>query len=78
MLHNNASNSSKVNEDEVELCLELAHLYDQGFPTLNHNHLPSLRNEEEEKGGADPQPYVPPEIVRLQPVHPSSSAKDLP
>ena len=65
MLHEYASNFTKVNEDEVELCLELAHLYDEGFPTLNHNHfhLPFARNEEDEKWGSDQQPCDPQEIV---------------
>jgi hypothetical protein len=65
MIHEYASNLTGVNEDEVELCLELARLYDQGFPTLNHNHLlnhsPSERNEEDEKRGPQ-KPCEPKEI----------------
>ena len=64
MIHEYASNFTGVNEDEVELCLELARLYDQGFPTLNHNllnHSPSERNEEDEKRGPQ-KPCEPKEI----------------
>jgi len=30
--------NNNVNETEVEVCLFLAHLYDQGFPTIPHVH----------------------------------------
>lgn len=47
-----------VNETDVEVCLALAHLYDQGFPTIPHVHdciTPTPSPESTEESEEDTQ-----------------------